>query len=897
MFKKRSFIIQLLLGIDTEERVTAPEPTLLPFLAAIAPESSLDFICYLSEGFAKGDFCPQAPWPVLGCAAFSTVSQRLPSLKNPRDLFQKHPNLEWFDKSAENTAEPDSWIMAGFDWLNSSHVPVRILDKDREERIIAASSFLEERSNNSDNNLAFNIHLLPMSDYSPSALSHVIRVVEHCIEENSESQWLLALAVSRLTAIVRGEHRQKVMELSRMLHSPWNSSLISLSDAIISGSPYSDVILAHPGVQQFYLMDADCQSDIVNELAIYVPAVLNEMIMNWGGAPPNHLPMERPSLFHRIRSSVIQTFTRSGNPRMTGCPPPDATRAETEPPEECPPIERTATRGLKRITDNPRRAQVGISAIDENMLEHILQHAFISGLKNEVSVWIGFGGAAEADTEFTEELFAQSDKHFITLQVFLIIGEELLCESISVPRKRSLNSTKAVFPLTVEEGKCVVSAKIVFMHEGRTLQAFQLTGVVSADVTEEMSKTTKFELTSTIVTHDFENLEGRNTYDSSVFVESNDNALCISKSGRGYRNLDGVGHRVRAVTHLLYDTSSALHSNHQSIDGESGSKLFRELAISGRGFFSVYAKAGYTDLIEATRIQIISTDPASYLPLEYVYSGPSPSSEATLCSQWKSALTTGLCYECKLEELDGNHRTNTICPLKFWGLSKVIERHISRGGSLKGYTNWIQRVESAGDEYSDRVLKVLFASSTEVPDKGFMDSATALKRIAGEYREVESWSDWVNAVETHSPNLIVCMPHNDVKGDHEELHIADGSPLRVDEVDYHHLVGSGASLPPEDGPMILLFGCQTGTSKLHPYLSFVNAFSIHGASIVVGMLSTVIAEEAPVILQEFMQLMEAGDGTMSLGDALLEVRRRVFARGLVIGLAVTGFGDADCVIS
>ena len=70
------------------------------------------------------------------------------------------------------------------------------------------------------------------------------------------------------------------------------------------------------------------------------------------------------------------------------------------------------------------------------------------------------------------------------------------------------------------------------------------------------------------------------------------------------------------------------------------------------------------------------SDAAPELPYEFVYDLDSPPPDFTLCTDWIDGVADGKCPRCHAEGADNR---NILCPLGFWGLSKVIERHNAVG--------------------------------------------------------------------------------------------------------------------------------------------------------------------------------------------------------------------------
>ncbi len=80
-----------------------------------------------------------------------------------------------------------------------------------------------------------------------------------------------------------------------------------------------------------------------------------------------------------------------------------------------------------------------------------------------------------------------------------------------------------------------------------------------------------------------------------------------------------------------------------------------------------------------------------------------------------------------------------------------------------------------------------------------------------------------------------------------------------------------------------------------PFGEFVRPFRKAGASVVVATLSTVRGRHmAPAAKETLDVLLDHAEAeAQSFGDVLVDIRRRLVARGLPVGLTFVAFGDAS----
>lgn len=115
-------------------------------------------------------------------------------------------------------------------------------------------------------------------------------------------------------------------------------------------------------------------------------------------------------------------------------------------------------------------------------------------------------------------------------------------------------------------------------------------------------------------------------------------------------------------------------------------------------------------------IQIVTAHGDAFFPIEYLYEGVAPEDDAQICKGVEAAadaiaaLGSGIC--CSAYVADPTH---TICPLKFWSLSKVIERHahIPQHTDLSGQFQLRNNPVSDRERLLDPLRGAVLAASQE----------------------------------------------------------------------------------------------------------------------------------------------------------------------------------------
>ena len=340
---------------------------------------------------------------------------------------------------------------------------------------------------------------------------------------------------------------------------------------------------------------------------------------------------------------------------------------------------------------------------------------------------------------------------------------------------------------------------------------------------------------------------------------------------------EGLRQTTDTIAEKLFSTAADTASGRGSAPWL---ELVRFLAIQGTVVHRWLVDNGYEKLDSADSIQLTDANPARPLPLEFVYDRGGPDPNAKPCAGWATAIESGVCPACDANETPGSM---TICPLGFWGLSKVIERQTGTAST-------------PADRKLRPLLGTLLAASEVVDEDDFESTRLALEEASRRQPLIAtSWDEVGAAVAAMSPGLIVIMPHQavDARFRVDTLEIGGSTVLRAGQVLSHYVRST-------DGPdpIVLLLGCRTANSSLS-YLNFVGEFRSRGAALVIGTTATVLGREVAPIAQCFIrELALAGrrdDRSVELGELLRAVRRRMIAEQNAAAFALVAFGDADLV--
>jgi hypothetical protein len=333
-----------------------------------------------------------------------------------------------------------------------------------------------------------------------------------------------------------------------------------------------------------------------------------------------------------------------------------------------------------------------------------------------------------------------------------------------------------------------------------------------------------------------------------------------------------------------------------TLDAPGTAGLLRTLAQHGRALYRAVVTDNDVDgtLAAAERVQVVAAHADAFVPVEFIYVWDAPDDTAPMCPRAASALGAGACdAACPT----GSAKRSVVCPLGFWSLRMVIERHTHRprrARALAGANFALLVAEPGGARTELDVFRsALFAASDHagrVDPSGVPRVVAALTASARHASNVPSWNAWVDEVRGTGPSLLLLLPHVTPVDQEPALEIGHADQLKGLLVRAEHVSPPGAS----PGPVVVLLGCETGVSPI-TFQSFPAAFREHGASIVVSTVATILGRHAAPAAERLVQLL-AGlqpDDDRTFGEVMRRLRREMLAAGIPMVLALTAFGDAD----
>lgn len=554
--------------------------------------------------------------------------------------------------------------------------------------------------------------------------------------------------------------------------------------------------------------------------------------------------------------------------------------------------------------EDRRHLQARIREADDAEKKGIVDKALIAGRNYEVQVAVSEPQEEwlTAPTVFPDHKIDYS-RGVVKLNIFFVepnLAPFPLCDVMELEAEGA--SSICRFQIEAPQNIERFHARILVAYQNRILQSIYLTGRIVARPTDvDDSDSIEIGMES-VIWNGFEDLENRRRFDAALVVNHTDQgtsgAAAFTDEDAGWIAMDGLETILDRIRRKLNDIARD-PGQYGAPDTDAGLNLIRYFAYYGRILYNgIIGDWQMSRLAEAKRIQVVSARAEGFLPLEFVYDGATPKKTAVLCPNTDQALKDG---ECPLCPQKGGSE-DKICLLGFWSLKKVIERHafdanIARNarGDFMLYANprpagnTLEPMRSAVFGASSRVDAVVDGQRNQV--------AQALRdAIADNVTESHQWDDWIDGVRNARPSLLVLLPHTllDEFTDAETLEIGMDSQLRAGDLTPEH-IRPDPNMPP---PVVLLLGCETGVADV-PFESYVAAFRRNQAAMVVSTLSKILGRHAVPVAEEFIRCLKqtAGHSPMPFGEIATGVRRNLVAKGFLIALALTAYGDADWLVS
>ncbi|MEO6394103.1 MAG: hypothetical protein ABIP75_19770 [Pyrinomonadaceae bacterium] len=476
---------------------------------------------------------------------------------------------------------------------------------------------------------------------------------------------------------------------------------------------------------------------------------------------------------------------------------------------------------------------------------------------------------------------------------------------------RQGDSGVVTFPFRLADDQIQFSARIAVYHQNRNLQTGLLRGKVG-DVPADL----QFVIDAAPVPK-FVGLADRSGIDASIIVNDDpsgnkqafvrcDGTSAVGSvsdgpppavdvdltAGDSLSNLtDALGSAITRITQTPEDYEDLAKAGSQ--------RLLLELAQHGGWLLErLKQNTGMGNKFDDVKnIQIVTAHVDAFFPIEYLYDRVIPEDNARVCGDRVAvagdAIASGKCCGAYNDQ----SAETTICPLGFWSLSKVIERHahLPEHASIDGQFQLRSTAVSARDRLLDPLRSAVLGASKEANKYNPATVANVQSRLESVLRTrpvplAGDWDSWAENIGRAHPSLLVLLPHHEQSGKFDLLEIG-GVTRKSMLIRERHV---RAPNDPDARPIVLLIGCETNSAKID-LEGFVPALKAAGAVIVVSTIATILGRHAGPAAEAIVEELknQAGNVDATFGEVMLAVRRRLLARGTPMVLGLTSYGDAD----
>jgi hypothetical protein len=462
------------------------------------------------------------------------------------------------------------------------------------------------------------------------------------------------------------------------------------------------------------------------------------------------------------------------------------------------------------------------------------------------------------------------------------------------------DSTAAMFAVRSHKG--VVDGRISIIHKNRILQ----TANVSIETSDDPGAGAGADVVTEAPIHPrYDDLEERREYDVAIQVSDIGGKLhlAIQQDGKVTPvQLDDLSTPISSIRQSLEQTAINWDYEKPVLEQEKFPEELYALAAHG-STLEQHLRQKCGDRIDAwDRIHLV---PATneFLPLEYVYDGPPPTSTAAVCPNMLGALEHESCDKAVatpagLTACPNQTDTEFVCPMHFWGFRKLIERSAIQGAIANGNAQPAHVSVPSKGPYG-KVRSMLFAASNRTfkyktkPQDQLAERATlvdALGKIST-LSDADDWKKWRAEIK-NNPNLLVLVVHSDKFRNVPSLEIGEGKFLGQQEIKAD-VCGDGAQ-----PLLLLLLGCSVAGvhENFQPYpLLFRNA----NASIVIAPVATIRGADAVPIAKRIVDVLAvqlAKPEPTGFGELLPLLRRELLRDGHPGVMGIVGFGDGDWLL-
>jgi len=463
------------------------------------------------------------------------------------------------------------------------------------------------------------------------------------------------------------------------------------------------------------------------------------------------------------------------------------------------------------------------------------------------------------------------------------------------------SETASFFVFAPLEGVDRMDARVTVLHRNRVLQTARLRAAVVHDPAEAGEADRLALEPETFVSLDLADLGARRPFDAAIVLNHTGGEAQATAFAGEYASLIAL-RNIDTVVSKIADQLSKLAWKQEafaSLDAEATRQLFFFLASQGsllhKAILDGTSPQLWRTLGEARTVQIVAAKRGDMIPLELAYAFAAPRKGAEVCQEGCKALAAGA-TRCPAGCEKGNDAV--VCPLGFWGLSRVIERQSDGLLPLAGTgADFGIRLVPGARRRIEILRSAVFGASSRA-DAGAAGSSDAVRDALAEVTRqpltpAASWDAWREQVKA-SPSLLALLVHveRDKEADLQAIEIGKEDMLLVSQISDAYVRGDPAAQP-----VVLLVGCRTSLSDVE-FQQFPVQFQRAGAALVLGTVATVLGSRAGPIMATLVRTIAdmTARGDVPFGEALLAAKQALVARGELMAMCLCAHGDADWIL-
>lgn len=476
------------------------------------------------------------------------------------------------------------------------------------------------------------------------------------------------------------------------------------------------------------------------------------------------------------------------------------------------------------------------------------------------------------------------------LDITFVMLESVAEGSPAMPQQQQIflpsngESTTADFLFSTRGLQQRFRARLLVSYQNRIVQTLRLEG----DFDSSTGETVYQFGVENLVQPGFQNLAYQAPFDAALIVNHSvagrPGITMLAGSIVSFLEPAGMGEMLDMLKTTLTD-DTALRKADSSLDSDSMTDLMYALMQHGRLLYDyVEAQLGSLDT-SAGRIQIVEARPGAYFPVEFLYPMEVPPEKPPLCPHARNALVgEALHQECPHRD-DPEH----MCPMRFWGFRKQIERQPAGVVPTAAQPAEIAAPTPLNGKL-DLFRSIQVARSSKVQAADF-DLPSGLLRTLNETFETigapGNWKEWRGGVAEQSPSFLLLLSHST----EDKISHLPALEISKDVLSMAALEVSYVKGPAAQAPIVFLMGCSTADPKIG-FLNFVERFKRKQAALVVGTLSTISAQRATRFLALALPMLkDPRNRGRTFGEVFLDVKRATLASGDGFAMSLVAYGD------